>query len=177
MRRPLLVIAIVIGAVAGAIALTVHAEPRWIYSLVVGAGMGSIAYQVGNGVRVHRAGARRQLSVDDAKVAYQALRDVADKAGETASVETATLVLESEKESFERTYTGSDNAEAKATTVLGIVAGASSAFGLFGIAKAGSAIVATPMLFTASHSSSWPSSHCCTYCARRLSVRPICAFI
>ncbi|HEV3088716.1 MAG TPA: hypothetical protein VGX96_16010 [Candidatus Elarobacter sp.] len=90
-----------------------------------------------------------RLSLDDTRAAYQALRNISDKAGEKASVETAALMLDSEKESFERTYAGSENIEAKATTMLGVVAGASGAFGLFGVAKAGAAVVATPMLFTA----------------------------
>ena len=147
--RPRLDIAMIIGAVAATIAFVVRVEPRWFYALVVGTGVASISFQIGNGVRARRAGMRAELSLDDAKTAYQVLRDIAHKSGDDPNVETATLVLDSEKSSFERTYAGSGNLEAKATTVLGIVAGASSAFGLFGIAKSGDAVVATPMLSAA----------------------------
>jgi hypothetical protein len=149
MLRDRLEIPVFVGAVAATISCIVRAEPRWLYPLVVGAGVASITFQIGKALRARRVGMRAELSADDAKAAYQALRDIAHKSGDDSNVETATLVLDSEKASFERTSTGSDNLEAKATTVLGIVAGASSAFGLFGIAKSGNAIVATPLLFTA----------------------------
>jgi hypothetical protein len=131
------IVVVAAAGVAAATALVVQAEPRLVVALVVGLGVGTITHQIGKGVRARRAPARPQLTVQDTKLAYDVLRNVIASAGANPNVDTALLLLEAEKESFDRTYSGSDNLEAKATTLLGIVAGASSAFGLFGVAKAG----------------------------------------
>lgn len=149
MKSQWIKIAALVGTLATGIALFVPAEPLWLYAPVVGGGIGIITHQIGKGVRARRLGMRGEPSIADTRAAYQSLRDIAEKMGEKASVETATLLLDSEKESFERTYTGSDNLERKATTLLGVVTGASSAFGLFGVAKPGSPITLTPIIFTA----------------------------
>jgi hypothetical protein len=85
------------------------------------------------------------------EAAYNELRAVQDRVGSgvTLNVETAIMLEEYAKASFETTSSGSDSIEAKATAMLGIVAGATSAFGVFGIAKDGKPITLTPLLFAA----------------------------
>lgn len=64
-------------------------------------------------------------------------------------METALLIRDTEKDSFDRTYAGSDTLETKATALLGIAAGATSAVGIFGLGKDGAHPVATPPLVAA----------------------------
>lgn len=52
------------------------------------------------------------------------------------ATETAQFLLGEAKESFQRTAARADRFEAKATTLLGIVAGASGALGAFGLSRA-----------------------------------------
>jgi uncharacterized membrane protein YidH (DUF202 family) len=143
---------IVPAAGAALIAAFIHTETQWVYPLIVGLGAGYIVYQLADGIRAVRRGrARRPVTEEEGETAYIELRSIVGRLDEskTPSVETATFLLDTEKDSFERTYGGSDNLESKATTLLGIVAGATSAFGVFGLAKAGSALVTTPIILTA----------------------------
>jgi len=123
-----------------------------VYPLVVGLGAGYIVYQLADGFRYARRGReRRPITEVEGQAAYDELRSITDRLdeGKSPSVETATFLLDTERESFERTYSGSDNRESKATTLLGIVAGATGAFGVFGLAKIGSALITTPIILTA----------------------------
>jgi hypothetical protein len=144
---------LVIPAVGAAlIAAFIQTETQWVYPLIVGLGAGYIVYQLADGVRaVRRGGERRPVTEEEGEAAYIELRGIVGRLdeGKMPSVETATFLLDTEKDSFERTYGGSDNLESKATTLLGIVAGATSAFGVFGLAKTGSAVVTTPIILTA----------------------------
>jgi hypothetical protein len=123
-----------------------------VYPLLVGLGVGYIAYQLAEGIRaVQRRRERGPITEEQGEAAYTELRGIIARLdpNKTPSVETATFLLDTEKASFERIYSGSDNLESKATTLLGIVAGATSAFGVFGLAKTGSGIVTTPIILTA----------------------------
>ncbi|MDP9025900.1 MAG: hypothetical protein M3N13_11070 [Candidatus Eremiobacteraeota bacterium] len=115
-------------------------------------GTGYIVYQVADGIRaVRRSRERPPITEAEGEAAYAQLRGIIARLdeGKTPSVETASFLLDTEKDSFERTYSGSDNLESKATTLLGIVAGATSAFGVFGLARTGSAVVTTSIILTA----------------------------
>lgn len=146
------IFSIIAATGAAAIATLVHTETQWVYPVLVGSGVGYIAYQFAEGTRaVRRHGNQGPITEEEGKAAYTELRGIITRLDQTKtpSVETATFLLDTEKESFERTYSGSDNLESKATTLLGIVAGATSAFGVFGIAKAGSTLITTPIILTA----------------------------
>jgi hypothetical protein len=146
------IVSIILAVAATTVAMFVHTEAQWVYSSLVGLGVGYITYQIAEGTRaVQRRRGRRPITEAEGEAAYTQLRSIIARLEESKipSVETATFLLDTEKDSFERIYSGSDNLESKATTLLGIVAGATSAFGVFGIAKAGSTIVATPIVLTA----------------------------
>jgi hypothetical protein len=87
--------------------------------------------------------------------AYDAVRAVMDGIptgyphADAPNLGTAQFVLAEARTGFERTDQGSDNIESKATTLISIVAGATSALGVFGISKEGRAIVATPLILLA----------------------------
>lgn len=147
-----LIFSIVPAVVAAAIATLIHTESQWVYPLLVGLGAGYIVYQLAEGIRAARHQRKAQsITPEESEAAYNELRNILERLDNSKqpSVETATFLLDTEKSGFERTYAGSDNLESKATTLLGIVAGASSAFGVFGIPKAGSSIVTTPIVLTA----------------------------
>ncbi len=67
---------------------------------------------------------------------YMTVKNIIESAGATANIETALLLLTESKASYERVSTGSASVEAKATTLLSLVAGASSALGIFSYAQA-----------------------------------------
>jgi uncharacterized membrane protein YidH (DUF202 family) len=143
---------IIPAAGAAAVASFIHTEAQWIYPSIVGLGSGYIVYQLADGLRAVRRGRERPpITEAEGEAAYAQLRGIIARLDEskTPSVETASFLLDTEKDSFERTYSGSDNLESKATTLLGIVAGATSAVGVFGLARTGSAIVTTPIILTA----------------------------
>jgi len=143
---------IVPAAGAAVIATFIPTETRWVFPSIVGLGAGYIVYQLADGIRAVRRGhQRRTISEEERAAAYAELRAIIGRLDESKapSVETATFLLDTEKDSFGRIYAGSDNLESKATTLLGIVAGATSAFGVFGLAKEGPAVVTPPVIFTA----------------------------
>lgn len=80
------------------------------------------------------------------------------------AIETAAFLLNEAKTSFERTLAESANIESKATTVLGIVAAATGALGVFGT-RDGKLIVATPLV-TAATSCVLASLVCLLYILR-----------
>jgi hypothetical protein len=59
------------------------------------------------------------------------------------------FLLAEAKASCDRVSAGSDNLESKATTLLGLVAGASGVLGVFGTSRDGKSIIATPILLGA----------------------------
>ena len=65
------------------------------------------------------------------------------------AVDTAMFLLAEAKASCERVSANSDNLESKATTLLGLVAGASGLLGVFGTARDGKSIIATPVVLGA----------------------------
>jgi hypothetical protein len=62
------------------------------------------------------------------------------------SVETATFLLDEAKSTYEQARIRSGALEAKATMLLGVVVGASSALGILGIARDGKPVVVTPLI-------------------------------
>jgi hypothetical protein len=131
------------------IASRVHTDAAWAYPVVVGLGIGYIVYVIAESVRGR---SNRTIVTDDQReAAYNELRGLMERLApsKTPNVETATFLLDTEKGNFDRVYAASDNLESKATTLLGIVTGATSAFGIFGIAKVSSTLIATPLVETA----------------------------
>lgn len=142
-------IGVSIALIAG---VAIRTSVNWLYAPLVGAGIGYITYQIVTVVLRGRALRRKPaLTAVDYEEGYKSLRGVMESLGDdtTPHLETAALLLDTERESFQRTYIGSDSLEAKATTLLGIVAGATSAFGVFGIAREGTRAVTTPIVVTA----------------------------
>lgn len=64
-------------------------------------------------------------------------------------LESALFLLEEARRDFERVSNSSDSHEEKARIVLGVVAGATGALGIFGVAREGRPIVATPTVLDA----------------------------
>jgi hypothetical protein len=85
------------------------------------------------------------------EAAYRAVRSAvsAIDALRPGAVDTAMFLLAEAKASCERVSASSDNLESKATTLLGLVAGASGVLGVFGTSRDGKSIVATPLVLGA----------------------------
>ena len=125
---------------------------------LIGIVLGAIYYQATvTVIGFHRAEkARAQIDDTEAREsAYDAVRAVilavplGDPHAILPNLETALFILAEAKGVLERADHGSDNIEGKATTLISIVAGASSALGIFGLTKEGRAVVAAPLILLA----------------------------
>jgi hypothetical protein len=87
----------------------------------------------------------------DREAAYTAVRSAvaAIEVVRPGAVDTALFLLAEAKASCERVSEHSDNLESKATTLLGLVAGASGMLGVFGTSRDGKSIIATPIVLGA----------------------------
>jgi hypothetical protein len=96
-------------------------------------------------------GMRLPPTDEERQQSYLALRTAvaAIEALRPGAVETATFLLDEAKTSFDRASSRSAALEAKATMLLGIVAGASGALGVFGFARDGKTIAFTLPVFAA----------------------------
>lgn|GEM_PF-2593352 len=121
----------------------VHTAASWLFPIIAGLGVGLVAYYAIAFMRTLRA---ENPSAPDIKAAYATVQDLMARAGDAPNVNTALFILDESKASFERVYNGSDSVESKANALLSIVAGASSALGIFGLSKSGTAIIASPIL-------------------------------
>jgi hypothetical protein len=79
---------------------------------------------------------------------YEQVRRYAEGLGpiRPGMLESATFLLDEAKGDFERVLSSSDSHEEKARAVIAIVAGATSALGIFGVSKDGRAVVASPIV-------------------------------
>jgi hypothetical protein len=80
--------------------------------------------------------------------AYEDVRRYAEGLGPVrpGMIESATFLLDEAKGDFERVISSSDSHEEKARAVLAIVAGATSALGIFGVAKDGRIVALSPII-------------------------------
>lgn len=82
---------------------------------------------------------------------YEELQQYAETLGpiRPGMVEAAEFLLDEAKGDFDRVSGSSDSHEEKARAVLGIVAGATGALGVFGVSKDGQTIIPTPIIIDA----------------------------
>ncbi len=126
-------------------------------AVVSGFSVGVIVYQVFTlrSKRPDRPMPPETVSNRDREKAYVEVRGLIDRVPkgsphlDAPHFETAAFLLEEAKAGFERVDSGSNNIESKATSLISIVAGASSALGIFGFTKDGKAVVATPTILAA----------------------------
>jgi hypothetical protein len=139
-------------------ALTLKNPAGVVAAMLMGIAVGGVCLQGLATLADLRAAVQAHAEKDHNRAreeAYEATRSVIKAVplggvhGNSPSLETAQFVLEEAKAGFERADAGSDNVEAKATTFISIVAGASSALGVFGISREGRAVVATPLILLA----------------------------
>jgi len=133
-------------------------------ALVSGFSIGVIVYQVfaSKAKRLERSLPAKPVTDEERIRAYQELEEAYNEVRalidrvpkgpphlDGPHFETAAFLLEEAKAGFERVDSGSSNIESKATSLISIVAGASSALGIFGFSKDGKAVVATPTILAA----------------------------
>jgi hypothetical protein len=89
----------------------------------------------------------RQPGPEERERSYHAIRSAvaAIDVVRPGAIETANFLLDEAKSNFERTVSQSANLESKATTLLGIVAGATGILGVFST-RDGSAAIKTPLV-------------------------------
>lgn len=136
---------VVPGVVVAIIGLTVNRLDQtpagvW-YPLVLGVVCGYLTYIALNEIRKAR---RSRVHEPPAfRAVYDEVCGLTDAAGPSGSVDTALLVLDEARSGYGRAFSGAESVEAKASALLSIVAGASSAVGIFGFGKEGRPIVVT----------------------------------
>jgi hypothetical protein len=131
-------LAVAIFVVAG---LALRTPAGVVAAALIGLAVGGVSFQGYLTLVVIRSTEEADANADHDRAregAYEAARSaiglvpVGYPHADTPSLETALFVLEEAKAGFERSDRGSDNIEAKATTLITIVAGASSALGVLG---------------------------------------------
>jgi hypothetical protein len=140
-----IVVPVVVAVAFGVLVDRFDATPAgaW-YPLVLGSIGGYLTYIALN--EATKARRSRSRTSPDLRAVYQEVRDLTDAAGATSNVDTALLVLDEARSGYERAFSGLEGVETKASALLSIVAGASSAIGIFGFGKDGRAIVVTHLI-------------------------------
>jgi hypothetical protein len=117
------------------------------YPLILGIASGYLVYIGLNEVRKNRPS--RVTGAINVKAVHREVRDLTDAAGKDGNVDTALLVLDEARRAYERAFSGSESVETKASALLSIVAGASSAVGIFGVGKDGRTVVVSHLTLAA----------------------------
>jgi hypothetical protein len=139
------IVPIIVIAVVGISVNRFDVTPVGIwYPTTLGVVGGYLAFIALNEVRKGRR--RADPSTPDARAVYQDVRDLTDAAGLYRHVDTALLVLDEARGGYERAFSGSESIEGKASALLSIVAGASSAVGIFGLGKEGRSLVVSHVI-------------------------------
>jgi hypothetical protein len=142
-----LIVSIVLWEVASRI------ETSWYVALFAGAAAYIISAEMVNWWRDRdrETFTYRTPSEQDFLAHYKELQQYAESLGpiRPGMTEAAEFLLEEAKRDFERVSGSSASHEDKARAVLGIVAGATGALGVFGVSKDGQTIIPTPIIVDA----------------------------
>jgi len=140
-------LAIIVGVLAE---LSFHVRSTWYVALFAGLATYIIVLEL---VELWRDRDRRAFSYEqpteaDIQSQYECVQGYAEALGSIypGMLESANFLLDEAKSDFERVSSSSDSHEEKARVVLGIVAGATSALGIFGVARDGRTIVPSPLV-------------------------------
>ena len=123
-----------------------------LVAIVAGLGVALAVLELVRLIRSFQTGAPPPTDADRTR-AYDTVKSIIASAGTSANVDTALLLLDESKASYDRVYAGSTSVEAKATTLLSLVAGASSALGIFSYAQGGSGGLGTSLPGVAAYTS------------------------